>query len=61
MSTVKLATLLIKTLSKPLASSLKRRAKSDARFHSFCISVANVSLVHLELQQNRYENENEFV
>ena len=39
---LKIGTLLLKTLSKPLANSLKRRAQSNQRFERFCVGLAQV-------------------
>ncbi|KAI8822015.1 optic atrophy 3 protein-domain-containing protein [Fimicolochytrium jonesii] len=40
MATIKLGSLLIKTLSKPLANSIKQQAKNHPAFKDFCIGVA---------------------
>ncbi len=40
MSSIKLGSLLVRTLSKPLANSLKRNAKTNQRFERFCIGIA---------------------
>lgn len=41
MATAKLASLFIKTMSKPLAGHIKKRATSHPSFRKFCIGVAN--------------------
>ncbi|KAI8917436.1 optic atrophy 3-like protein [Entophlyctis helioformis] len=41
-TTVKLGSLLIKTLSKPLANTIKARAKTNPKFKDFCIGVAQM-------------------
>ncbi|KAJ3370555.1 hypothetical protein HDU91_006144 [Kappamyces sp. JEL0680] len=52
-SSFKLGSLLIKTLSKPLANSLKRRAKQSPYFETFCIGLAqNYNKLDLTLKQN---------
>ncbi|KAI9490034.1 optic atrophy 3 protein-domain-containing protein [Zychaea mexicana] len=43
MSTLKLGTLLIRTLAKPVATSIKTQAKQHAAFRDFCIGVAQRS------------------
>jgi hypothetical protein len=40
MSSIKLGSLLVRTLSKPLANSLKRNAKNNQKFERFCIGIA---------------------
>ncbi|KAI9105913.1 optic atrophy 3 protein-domain-containing protein [Phlyctochytrium arcticum] len=40
MATIKLGSLLIKTLAKPIANTIKNRAKTHPRFKDFCITVA---------------------
>ncbi|GAB5591508.1 hypothetical protein Unana1_06408 [Umbelopsis nana] len=43
MSTLKLGALLVRTLAKPVANSIKTQAKQHASFREFCISVAQIS------------------
>ncbi|KAI7877126.1 hypothetical protein K492DRAFT_209939 [Lichtheimia hyalospora FSU 10163] len=43
MSTLKLGSLLIRTLAKPVANSIKVQAKEHASFREFCIAVAQRS------------------
>ncbi|KAI8084620.1 optic atrophy 3 protein-domain-containing protein [Halteromyces radiatus] len=43
MSTLKLGSLLIKTLAKPVANSIKTQAKQHPTFKEFCIGVAQKS------------------
>ncbi|KAI8333705.1 optic atrophy 3 protein-domain-containing protein [Chlamydoabsidia padenii] len=43
MSTLKLGSLLIKTLAKPVANSIKMQAKQHPAFKEFCIGVAQKS------------------
>ncbi|RCH95109.1 hypothetical protein CU098_008747 [Rhizopus stolonifer] len=43
MSTVKLGSLLIRTLAKPVATSIKTQAKNHPRFKEFCINLAQRS------------------
>ncbi|KAG2218571.1 hypothetical protein INT45_014160 [Circinella minor] len=43
MSTLKLGSLIIRTLSKPVATSIKTQAKQHAAFKEFCIGVAQRS------------------
>ncbi|GAN07585.1 OPA3-domain-containing protein [Mucor ambiguus] len=43
MSTIKIGSLLVKTLAKPVANSIKTQAKSHPKFKAFCISVAQGS------------------
>ncbi len=40
MATIKLASLFVRTLSKPLAASIKNQAKNHPKFKAFCISIA---------------------
>ncbi|KAJ3105568.1 hypothetical protein HDU97_007910 [Phlyctochytrium planicorne] len=40
MATIKIGTLLIRTLAKPIANSIKNQAKNHPRFKRFCINVA---------------------
>ncbi|KAI8904036.1 optic atrophy 3 protein-domain-containing protein [Gorgonomyces haynaldii] len=40
MASVKVASLLLKTLAKPIAGSIKQQAKEHPRFNEFCISIA---------------------
>ncbi|KAH7918568.1 OPA3-domain-containing protein, partial [Leucogyrophana mollusca] len=41
MATVKLATLLIRTVAKPISAQLKNQAKQHETFRSICVSLAN--------------------
>ncbi|CAO3677669.1 unnamed protein product [Umbelopsis ramanniana] len=43
MSTLKLGALLVRTLAKPVANSIKTQAKQHATFRDFCINVAQIS------------------
>ncbi|KAI8069150.1 optic atrophy 3 protein-domain-containing protein [Gongronella butleri] len=43
MSAIKLGSLLVKTLAKPVANSIKTQAKSHPAFKEFCIGVAQTS------------------
>ncbi|KAI8394339.1 optic atrophy 3 protein-domain-containing protein [Radiomyces spectabilis] len=43
MSTIKLGSLLIRTLAKPVANSIKTQAKQHPKFREFCIDVAQKS------------------
>ncbi|KAI9007270.1 optic atrophy 3 protein-domain-containing protein [Gaertneriomyces semiglobifer] len=43
MATVKLGSLIIKTLAKPIANSIKQQAKTHPRFKEFCIDVAQTT------------------
>ncbi|KAI7903614.1 optic atrophy 3 protein-domain-containing protein [Cokeromyces recurvatus] len=43
MSTIKIASLLVKTLAKPVANSIKTQAKQHPKFKEFCINVAQGS------------------
>lgn len=43
MSTLKLGALLVKTLAKPVANSIKTQAKNHPRFKEFCIGIAQGS------------------
>ncbi|KAM3586297.1 hypothetical protein VKS41_002821 [Umbelopsis sp. WA50703] len=43
MSTLKLGALLVRTLAKPVANSIKTQAKQHATFREFCISIAQFS------------------
>ncbi|KAI0044120.1 OPA3-domain-containing protein [Auriscalpium vulgare] len=40
MATVKVGTLLIRTLAKPISSQIKRQAKEHERFRGMCVSLA---------------------
>ncbi|KII89453.1 hypothetical protein PLICRDRAFT_109425 [Plicaturopsis crispa FD-325 SS-3] len=40
MATVKLATLLVRTIAKPISAQIKNQAKQHDRFRGFCISLA---------------------
>ncbi|KAJ7270125.1 OPA3-domain-containing protein [Mycena haematopus] len=40
MATVKIATLLIRTIAKPIASTLKNQAKEHQRFRGICVNLA---------------------
>lgn len=40
MATIKFGSLLIKTISKPFATALKRNAQEHPRFRKFCIDIA---------------------
>jgi hypothetical protein len=52
MSAVKLGILLVRTIAKPIANSVKRRAQSNEHFERFCIGIAQVSIGFMvELQQ----------
>ncbi|KAI9365163.1 optic atrophy 3 protein-domain-containing protein [Pilaira anomala] len=48
MSTTKIGSLLVRTLAKPVATSIKTQAKSHPKFKAFCINVAQRSH-HLEM------------
>jgi hypothetical protein len=53
MSTVKLVTLLIKTVSKPMANALKRKARTNEFFHSVCFQLAQgYNRMDMKLKQN---------
>ncbi|ORX53234.1 OPA3-domain-containing protein [Hesseltinella vesiculosa] len=43
MSAIKLGSLLVKTLAKPVANSIKTQAKQHEKFREFCIGVAQTS------------------
>ena len=43
MATVKIATLLIKSLAKPIATKIKTQAKNHPAFKKFCVDVAQRS------------------
>ncbi|KAJ3279575.1 hypothetical protein HK104_001321 [Borealophlyctis nickersoniae] len=43
MATIKLGSLVIRTLAKPLANSVKQQAKNHAKFREFCINVAQTT------------------
>ncbi|KAJ3309712.1 hypothetical protein HDV04_005829 [Boothiomyces sp. JEL0838] len=59
-ASIKLGSLLVKTLSKPLANTLKRRAQSNPKFESFCINLAqayNRADVNLKMTFFDYKTE----
>ncbi|CEG68699.1 hypothetical protein G6F70_002032 [Rhizopus microsporus] len=43
MSTIKIGSLLVRTLAKPVANSIKTQAKNHPKFREFCINVAQTS------------------
>ncbi|KAI9484116.1 MAG: optic atrophy 3 protein-domain-containing protein [Benjaminiella poitrasii] len=43
MSTIKIGSLLVRTLAKPVANSIKTQAKQHPKFREFCINVAQGS------------------
>ncbi|KAF9464521.1 optic atrophy 3 protein-domain-containing protein [Collybia nuda] len=42
MASVKIATLIIRTVAKPISSQLKNQAKEHGRFREFCVSLAQM-------------------
>ncbi|KAG1749431.1 optic atrophy 3 protein-domain-containing protein [Suillus lakei] len=53
MATVKLATLVIRTLAKPISSQLKNQAKQHDTFRSICISLAQrMHMAEVKLRTN---------
>ncbi|KAJ3890798.1 optic atrophy 3 protein-domain-containing protein [Lentinula edodes] len=42
MASAKIATLLIRTIAKPISSQIKRQAKEHERFRNFCVSLAQL-------------------
>ncbi|CAG8614011.1 5249_t:CDS:2 [Paraglomus brasilianum] len=53
MSSVKLATLLVRTLAKPIANSIKEYSKNHRRFREACISFAQAThRLEMKLKMN---------
>ncbi|KAJ3729224.1 optic atrophy 3 protein-domain-containing protein [Lentinula raphanica] len=42
MASAKIATLLIRTIAKPISTQIKRQAKEHERFRNFCVSLAQL-------------------
>ncbi|KAJ4465836.1 optic atrophy 3-like protein, partial [Lentinula edodes] len=42
MASAKIATLLIRTIAKPISAQIKRQAKEHERFRNFCVSLAQL-------------------
>ncbi|GIX65895.1 OPA3-like protein, putative [Babesia caballi] len=53
----KLVAVFVKQVSKPLASCLKKRASSNARFRKFCISIGNRSYAFDRYITRRFYNQ----
>ncbi|OBZ88060.1 OPA3-like protein [Choanephora cucurbitarum] len=57
MSAIKIGSLLVKTLAKPVANSIKTQAKQHPTFREFCISVAQMKFLGYKTEKIRPLND----